>query len=442
MLILHVGSDVLIALAYFSIPFALLCLARKRPDLRFSRLFVLFAVFILACGVTHLMAVWNIWHANYWLSGIMKAITAVASMMTAIMLWRIIPAALQWPSPAQLEQANAELSNEISIRKEAEVQLQEAFDKAPIGKALVSLDGQWINVNPALCHILGYAEDELKQMNFQQITYETDLQLDLDYVAELMSGKRDAYQMEKRYKHKAGHLVWVLLSATVVRDDNKAPRYVIAQILDITYRKLAEEELLRARAELEYRVSERTEELQRVNQQLHETNKKLVELSHTDSMSSLQNRRSLNIHLERVISEASRYDIKFCVMLLDIDNFKHVNDTHGHLQGDTVIGVVGDVLLSHLRETDIAARFGGDEFCVLMPHTSIGRAPAIADKIRQRIEQEVFTTESGEQFTITCSIGIVEYDDSTKNSEKILSRADKALYQAKHLGRNRIEVNR
>jgi PAS domain S-box-containing protein len=125
---LNVVSDGLIALAYFTIPFTLLWFIRKRRDLPFSWMFALFGVFIVACGTTHLMEVWNLWHAQYWLAGGIKAITAVVSILTAILLSRLMPQALRFPSAAQWIQANAKLEKEVHERRELErdVRLSEA----------------------------------------------------------------------------------------------------------------------------------------------------------------------------------------------------------------------------------------------------------------------------------------------------------------------------
>jgi PAS domain S-box-containing protein len=117
---LHVASDALITLAYFSIPFTLLYFVRKRRDLEFHWMFVCFAVFIVACGATHAMEIWVIWHPTYWVSGIVKAITALASVPTAILLVRLVPAALQLPSPSTLQRANTELERQIAERQRAE----------------------------------------------------------------------------------------------------------------------------------------------------------------------------------------------------------------------------------------------------------------------------------------------------------------------------------
>ena len=127
-LALHVVADSLIALAYFSIPFTLLYLVRRRKDLQFNWIFVCFAVFIVACGATHLMEIWTIWQPVYWLSGVVKAITALASVPTAFLLVRLIPTALRWPSPAALQQVNDDLQLEIAERKRAEAEVRHAND--------------------------------------------------------------------------------------------------------------------------------------------------------------------------------------------------------------------------------------------------------------------------------------------------------------------------
>src|SRR6266581_1747842 len=117
---LHVVSDALITLAYFSIPFTLVYFVRKRKDLQFHWMFLCFALFIVACGTTHLMEIWVIWHPTYWLSGGIKALTAMASVPTAILLIRLVPQALQLPSPSTLRIANAELERQIAERQRAE----------------------------------------------------------------------------------------------------------------------------------------------------------------------------------------------------------------------------------------------------------------------------------------------------------------------------------
>lgn len=121
---LHAGSDSLVALSYFLIPFGLFYFVRKRSDLAFNWMFLMFAAFIFACGTTHLLEVWSIWHGTYWFTGFVKLFTGVISFATAIMLYPLIPKALAIPSPAQLREANARLSSEVEERLRAQNELR------------------------------------------------------------------------------------------------------------------------------------------------------------------------------------------------------------------------------------------------------------------------------------------------------------------------------
>lgn len=142
------------------------------------------------------------------------------------------------------------LSVDITERKAVEQSLREsqelfrsAFDYAPIGMALVATAGQFLQVNRSLCEIVGYSEQELLATTFQAITHRDDLAADLGYVDRMLAGEIHTYQMEKRYLHKLGHLVWVLLSVSLVRDAEDSPRYFVSQVQDITERKVTEEKL-------------------------------------------------------------------------------------------------------------------------------------------------------------------------------------------------------
>jgi PAS domain S-box-containing protein len=173
---LHIASDLLITLSYFSIPFTLLYFVRRRRDLEFDWMFVCFAVFIVACGLTHLMEIVVVWHPLYWLSGGIKALTALASVPTAILLAKLIPTALTLPSPAALRAANAALEREIAEHKRTEGELRvanealrseatqsrlaaivESSDDAIIGKTRAGIINSW---NRGATQIFGYTEAE------------------------------------------------------------------------------------------------------------------------------------------------------------------------------------------------------------------------------------------------------------------------------------------
>ena len=166
-----------------------------------------------------------------------------------------------------------ELLADIAERKRAEEALREseerfrgAFDNAPIGMSLNALDGRWLKVNRSLCEIVGYAEQELLATNFQSITHPGDLEPDLSYVRKMLTGELQTYQMEKRYIHKLGHIVWIQLNVSLVRDPRGTPIYFIAQIQNITARKNAEVAL----RETAQQLSQLLEDRRRISRDLHD----------------------------------------------------------------------------------------------------------------------------------------------------------------------------
>ncbi len=127
---------------------------------------------------------------------------------------------------------------------------QSAFEFAAIGMALVSPEGKWLQVNRSVCKITGYGEAELLERTFQDITHPDDLELDLENVRKMLAGEINTYQMEKRYYHKDGTIVWVLLSVSLVRTKSGEPLFFISQIQDITRQKTSEQKLAKATAEI------------------------------------------------------------------------------------------------------------------------------------------------------------------------------------------------
>jgi diguanylate cyclase (GGDEF)-like protein/PAS domain S-box-containing protein len=250
LILLHTVSNSLTALAYYAISIVLLYFPYKRQDVPFYWVFYLFGVFIFACGTTHVVEVWTLWHPAYWFSGSIKAITAMTSLVASVMLVRAMPQALALPNLTQLITVNQELEREITERQRVEEALREsnerfrsAFDSAAIGMALTAIDGQWLQVNRSLCEITGYSKEELLSTTFPAITHPDDVELSLNYSNQLLNGEVRYCNFEKRYIHKRGHVVWVLLSASLVRDVHGVPLYFIVQVLDITERKLVEETL-------------------------------------------------------------------------------------------------------------------------------------------------------------------------------------------------------
>jgi PAS domain S-box-containing protein len=135
-------------------------------------------------------------------------------------------------------------------RADADALFQNAFEHASIGMALVAPDGSWLRVNRSVCEITGYSEIELLKRTFQDITHPEDLARDVANAKKMLAGEIDTYHMEKRYFHKNGSIVWVMLSVSLVRDDEGKPRFFISQIQDITRRKESEAQLSEAAKEI------------------------------------------------------------------------------------------------------------------------------------------------------------------------------------------------
>jgi diguanylate cyclase len=161
-----------------------------------------------------------------------------------------------------------------------------------------------------------------------------------------------------------------------------------------------------------------------------------------DSLTSLGNRRSFDRHLVKEIAEARAQGTEMCLVMGDLDHFKKINDNFGHPFGDRVLKYFADLLVKHIKNSDIAARLGGEEFAVILPQTSLENATLVVDRIRARLEaQQWKNAKSGELFSkITASFGIVRLGESD-DSETLLKRADTMLYEAKRAGRNRIIID-
>jgi diguanylate cyclase (GGDEF)-like protein len=164
----------------------------------------------------------------------------------------------------------------------------------------------------------------------------------------------------------------------------------------------------------------------------NELEKKLL----TDPLTSLSNRKHINKVLREEIERARRHKHKFSVVMMDIDNFKLVNDTYGHQKGDQALVLFSEYLLARIRKIDTAGRWGGEEFCILCPETDLNGTIELVENIRKGLGQAI-KKKSGNNFTI--SSGVAEYDIDSDDEYSLLKRADDALYKAKNSGRNRTE---
>lgn len=161
------------------------------------------------------------------------------------------------------------------------------------------------------------------------------------------------------------------------------------------------------------------------------SNKKLELLSTTDQLTNLYNRRYMDKKIVEEIEYSKRYEVAFSLLLLDIDDFKKINDIHGHYIGDDVLKEVSNILQSNMRETDIVGRWGGEEFLIICPNTKAQSALKIAEKVRTLMSENLFSINKN----VTLSIGISEYYNGCTHKD-IFKRADHALYKAKNNGKN------
>ncbi len=164
--------------------------------------------------------------------------------------------------------------------------------------------------------------------------------------------------------------------------------------------------------------------------------KKALLSAHTDQLTGLNNRTSFSQSLQHEWDLAKRYNAPFSLLMLDIDHFKKINDTYGHIAGDEALKTVAKTIKETIRDSDVAFRYGGEEFVVLLNNTSEPGASLLAERIRQNIANLVIAVE-GSTLSLTISLGTAILGES-ENGEELLQRADEALYQAKNSGRNRV----
>ena len=247
---LNVVSDAFIAISYFTIPCTLLWFIRKRRDLPFSWMFALFGVFIVACGSTHVMEVWNLWHAQYWLAGVVKAMTATASVSTAILLARLMPRALALPNVGKWMQANAELEAEIGERREREVDLRISgarqseiagfLDLTHDAIFVRNLDNEIVFWNKAAEKLYGWAEEEARgKKSHELLRTVSPTALEEIEAATMETGYWEGELVHRR--RDGGTLI--VSSRWAVRSEGGKPIAVLESNRDITQRRQTEEAL-------------------------------------------------------------------------------------------------------------------------------------------------------------------------------------------------------
>jgi diguanylate cyclase (GGDEF)-like protein/PAS domain S-box-containing protein len=303
----------------------------------------------------------------------------------------------------------------ISDRKQAENELRHAeekyrsiFENATEGIFQSTLAGQFISANPALASIYGYSSPEELKASLTDVATNLYVQPNRHpELLQLLQQQDYVNNFESEIYCKNGQIIWISENTRVVKDDAGSVVYFEGTVEDITARKQAE-------TTIRY-------------QAFH------------DLLTGLPNRVLLNDRLSVALAEAERTKEALAVMFMDLDRFKTINDTLGHAVGDQLLQQVVGRAINALRSVDTIARWGGDEFTLLLPHLS---QPADVINVAERILAAFSSTFclEGQSFRITCSIGIAVYPGDGTDTTTLLRNADAALYQAKSLGRNRYQL--
>jgi diguanylate cyclase (GGDEF)-like protein/PAS domain S-box-containing protein len=322
---------------------------------------------------------------------------------------------------------NMDVTDWVDALASAESRFTATFEQAAVGIAHVGTDGRWLNVNQRCCEILGYSLDELKGLTFADITHPEDVDADWKQVRSLLAKEQTTYSMEKRYFRKDRRLVWVNLTVSLVLTPSGLPDYFISVIEDITARK-----------ELE---AERDELIQVLEQRVEERTAALAKLTMTDPLTGIANRRRLDEQLRSEWDRAVRNRSSISVVLIDVDHFKGLNDGLGHAEADRILVLVATELTAAARRPgDLAVRFGGDEFLLVLPDTNHEGALTVAKGVEKAIDR-LSLTHPGSMISskVTISQGVATARPTRRGSEKsLILAADRALYVAKESGRNRI----
>ena len=215
-------------------------------------------------------------------------------------------------------------------------------------------------------------------------------------------------------------------------DDSKIIRAIDLGVNDYVSRPIEQNELL-ARARTQVRRK-------RLNDRLRDQMKSTMELAVRDPLTGLNNRRYFDSHVESLFNKAQVGRRPLSLIMVDIDHFKEVNDTHGHQVGDEVLRLFSERLTKSVRSKDLASRYGGEEFLIAMPDTDRELAVVVAERMRREIAENPFIVDNGSlQITITLSAGIAAIEDNGDGVEDLLKRADAALFDAKRGGRNQVQ---
>ncbi len=285
------------------------------------------------------------------------------------------------------------------------VRIRAAVDGASDAVLIIDLNGKAVYMNSAFQAMFGHDLDTLNDVGLEALCVNIPEAVRL--LEAIMAGHDWTGELQMRSQTEREFPA--LVRSSPVLDAEGDPIDTLLICSDITARKRAEEQLL-------------------------------YEATH-DSLTGVFNRHYLMTQLTAIVQSAKRYEQPLTLCLCDVDGFKAVNDTYGHGVGDLVLARFGKLLANETRGHDIPGRYGGDEFCVILPQTSAEGAKFCAERLRKHLQAETVKAENGTELCITATFGIAEFDHERMTEKDLLATADRALYEAKAAGRNRIVVH-
>lgn len=303
------------------------------------------------------------------------------------------------------------MNKKTALNVGVDAKYKDTFDEVAVGLAHVDLKGKFIRVNAYLCQFLGYSEEELLKLTFQELSLPEDLPESLTWIKGSLAGEiTHSFSKVKRYRHKEGDLVWAKLTTTLMKDANGEPDYFISSIQDVA-------ELKKAEAALD-------ESLKKLNLAYDE----LQELSIKDCLTGLLNFNAFREQLLHAFECYKRHHAVSTLVFIDVDKFKEINDRHGHLNGDTVLKTIASALLQKSRATDVVARYGGDEFAVLLSDSTADLALSYCERVGSVM---MIDFDGVEPVQVGLSFGVCEINDELGSIEQWLEQADRLMYQDK-----------
>ena len=301
------------------------------------------------------------------------------------------------------------------------------FEQVGSGMCQTDLDGYILDANQNYCDLLGYSRDEIINLRVKDLTFPEDWEIDKVFKNQLFNYEIPYFSMDKRYIRKDGSQIWVTITVTLMHGDAFEEDFLIGVIQDISAQKAAEALMIQDNEYLERLVRERTLKLEELNEQLMIANT-------IDPLTNLYNRRYISGKISEEIQRYERTNRPFSLILTDIDYFKEVNDQFGHDCGDEVLKTISRLLHKEIRNVDTLSRWGGEEFLLLLPDTSLEAAYQVAERMRLKVQMQPFSYE-GVAFKLTMTFGISACTEDM-NVKSLVKKADNALYSGKQSGRN------